>query len=291
MRAFRTLALDVPRRFRSGWIVWILLVLGLLALAFGAGSIGVGGEGEARFATLFGKEMGAPPGGRTPPLELLLRDYVGGLFAVFLACYVGAFSGLIFLADAVPSAFQPGAAELVVPKPLPRAAIVLARHVGALVVAGAFALLIVGGAFAIVRVRTGIALWSVLWGIPCSLAVFGLLHAVGSLAGALSRNAFLGAFASLAVWTASIVTAKVSGALVGGPPGVFKTIGEVCRVAHRILPRAYDLQVLAERLIENELGSVQAGGTSGEVELVLQCVAWWGVALGVTILAVRKRDL
>ncbi len=137
---FLAFAFDVPRRLARGKLLWVFLLVSVLWLLIPlllAATTDAEGHKVLTFAGKPWLDQPRPGQSAPPPIdpEEMVRVLIGGIFGVFFACYAGPFSGLVLLADAVPSAFAPGSAEINVPKPVQRSTIVLARHVGALLVA------------------------------------------------------------------------------------------------------------------------------------------------------------
>jgi ABC-type transport system involved in multi-copper enzyme maturation permease subunit len=295
---FLALALDVPKRLARGWVLWILLGLTLLSLLLPLGLHVAHDKAQNPYITIFGL-LGRPdPGEGAVTLApedgaTLLRqeviDFVGGLFGIALASYIGVFTGLVFFADAVTSAFAPGAAEITLTKPVLRSTVVLARFVGAVAVAAAFATLLVGGAILIAYARTGVSVATVLWTIPISVLQFAVLYAIGSAGGVTFRNALVAAFLGLSPWLAGGITTLL-GKFDKSIVPFFKFVGEVSLKAHRVLPRAGDLADLAGRMTSGNFGDKAAGGTAGEAELVVNCLVWLGLGLGLAMLSVRRQD-
>jgi ABC-type transport system involved in multi-copper enzyme maturation permease subunit len=294
--AFLAIAADVPRKIRRGWLMWILLVLVALILGLTALPLGHGQDPDGTaYCTWFGNDMRAHYQGgaidKSIPIEEQVGNFVGNFYGYGIACYLGVLAGLILLADAIPSAFAPGQAELNLPKPVHRATIVLARHVGALMVAAFFATLLLGGAVGIAWARTGIFHTTTLVFIPVSVAMFGVLHAAGAISGVWIQNALLAAFASVAIWLASIGT-NVSNYFddyENLPYPLIVKVLDGLKVAHRVLPRPTDLPPFAQRILLHKLGTGPLG-MQGEVELAVQTLVWWGLALGLAVLVLRRRD-
>jgi ABC-type transport system involved in multi-copper enzyme maturation permease subunit len=274
--------------------MWILLVLVALVLAFAAAPLGRGVEADGTgFVTFYGWDMrgnGHDTLVHPSTLQEQVGNYLGGFFGYFMACYLGVLAGLILLADAIPSAFAPGQAELNLPKPVHRATIVLARHFGACAVATGYVTLLVGGAVGIAWARTGVFHAPTLVYIPVSVAIFGVLHAVGAISGVWIQNALLAAFASIAVWLVSIASYFLTKEGYERTPYPFVvTLLDHLKQARRFLPRPIDLPPLAERLLKHELGTGPLGMT-GEVEIAVNTLVWWGLALALAALVLRRRD-
>jgi ABC-type transport system involved in multi-copper enzyme maturation permease subunit len=294
MGPFVTIALDVPRRLARNKILWLLVVVIGLLLVFGAAPIGFDTEGKLDLLTYWGKELSKPLEPEPDFRFKIATSFLTLVFAKALASCAGVFTGILLLADAVTSAFAPGAAEVTLPKPVSRGAIVLARHLGAVLVALGLVTFLVGGAVAILYVRTGELCLSVLVAIPLTVLQFAVLHAVGTISGLVFQNAFLGALASAGVWVASWLTGLV-GALAGAldpakPHDDILTIAtRVAAVAHRTIPRAADFPDLVQRIPTRNFGTLP-GGVASEVEIMAQALLWTGFALGVATLIVSRRD-
>ncbi len=295
MSAFMALVADVPRRMRTSWIFWILIVIMLVLLGFFVAPLGQKTDSTSGdvYLVYFGQDTRPPPNSGMPALSMhdSLEQYLGQVFGVAFAAYCGVFAGLIFLADAVTSAFGPGQAELNVPKPVNRATIVLSRHVGALFVATFFAILLVGGAVGLAYLRTGLLVWKPFIFVPTSVAMFGMLHAFGTIAGIGVQNALLAAFASVGVWLLSIVT-KIPDwfpALDKIQYPLLQKVLSAVKIIHRVLPRPNDVPGLAERILEKKFADGDIT-MAMEAELIGNTLGWWAIGLILAVLVVRKRD-
>lgn len=297
MSAFLAIASDVPRKIRTSWLFWILLTLVALALLFFWASINVKTAPDGRtIGTWFGEEFReTTEDGKfvSGSAERMVPILAGGVIGAFFACYVGVFLGLVLLSDAVTSAFAPGQAELNLPKPMSRGAIVVARHLGAVMVAAFFATLLVGGGVLVTYLKTRIWATEVLIYLPASVAVFAVLHAIGAIASVWIQNALLAVLASVGGFMISFMTNipnwKVLGDLDKIPYPLLVKVLKMVKIAHRILPRPTDLPDVGERLLTHKFGA-EPLGVSGEVELIGQTLVWWGLALVLAVLVVRRRD-
>lgn len=286
---FRVLAGEVPRRLLRGWLFWILLLAIALAILVGAAPLGRATDRSGAEMLTFG---GSPLQLKEvePPFHESLRGYLLGLFGWFFAGSAGVLTGLILLADAVTSAFAPGAAELNVPKPVDRATIVLARHAGAVLVAALLATLVVAGGVATAKLRTGELVLEALLPIPFVVASFAVCHAIGAGAAVAAQNALVGAGASIAPLMASAllrILVDFEKPLATMVPGF---VTAAVKVLHRVLPRPMELPSLGIRIADGTFASTGAGGTTGELELIANVLLWWGVALGVSVVVVKRRD-
>lgn len=302
MGPFLTVALDVPRRMARSKLLWLLVVVTGILLLAAAVPLGFGKDGAGKpIVQYLSFELGPlDPADPESPFKWA-SSYLTLIFAKYLACYLGVFCGLLLLADAVPNAFAPGSAEVVLPKPVHRATIVCARELGAVLVALGLATFLVGGATGIVFLRTGIFCPMVLVTIPIGVLEFAALHALGTVVGLAFQSPLLGAFASAFVWIASGLTGYVAGlgaALGIGKPdaphdtrtSLMELTVHVARVAHRTLPRAADIPDLVERIPTRNWGTVPELGVAGEVEILAQATLWVALALVLASLVVRKRD-
>jgi ABC-type transport system involved in multi-copper enzyme maturation permease subunit len=307
--AFLAILNDVPRRIRTSWVFWILLVLVLLVVGFFAISICVRTGDNGTVMTWWGEELqDVNDQGHFVHVDVTdeAPRFAGGFLGVFCACYVGVFAGLVLLADSVSSAFGPGSAEINVPKPVHRATILVARHVGALAVASFYASVLLGGGLLVVYLRTGVLVPKLLAYIPISVAIFAVLHAIGTIASVAIQNALLGAFASVGIWLVAVAsgtgTWEIFRQLEKGSPLAEKVLTTV-RIIHRVLPRPTDLPALGERILTHQFGAEPTAallqalrpgetplGTLGEFELIANSLVWWVLGLIVASLVIRRRD-
>lgn len=294
MSAFLAVAADVPRKIRTSWLFWILLVLGVGIILFLGLSVNVKPDKDVgQVATFWGQEIKDQEAAfARASAEKMIAFFIGS-FLDFFVCYAGVFAGLVLMADAVTSAFGPGQAELNIPKPVHRATLILARHTGALFVATFFAVLVVAGTTLTVYLRTKIFVPHFLALIPVSVAGFAILHALGAISGIVMRNALFGVFGSVGVWIVAVVSNIPNWPLLKDFEKIdyplLVTFIKALRVTHRILPRPNDLPDLSERIMIGKFG-VAPHELRNELELIGNALGWWALALVLAILVVRRRD-
>lgn len=187
-------------------------VAGVVTTTYAVSLVGLSGadrarvleEGVATRALVLGLELQVDatrrPAVAAPYLFLV---FVVQLLVRHLACLVGIVLGLTATFDAVSSALEPGAAELLLSRPISRAEAVLGRFAGAL----AFGLLQLGWTVAVVLLLGALKLG--LWTpmafafVPPVLLKFAVLLSIATLVAVATRTAALGLAAACAAWLAS----------------------------------------------------------------------------------------
>lgn len=289
VRASLTLATDVIVLAARRRVLWLylagatLLVLGLVL------GTAIAGDDQSGFRlVMFGAEtgVGVRESGAVARPAILFGLYLQVLVTAGMG-FFGVALGLVAMSDAVSSAFEPGKAELILPRAVSRAEVVLARYAGGVVFAG----LLAGWTCLLTVVLSGLRFgeWipSFLLVAPALLLKFAILLAVLSLAAVVTRTRTLGLVAAGAVWLVSYAVnlAQLGAAHEGSLMPA--ALSGAARWAQRIVPQVGH---------QNELASLacqQPVGVPGfePLTVVVQGVVWIAIALALTVWTVSRRDL
>lgn len=242
-------------------------------------------EGTATHLTFFGqhvdhRELDARPSSQPRhAVPYLLTFYLFWLALIFVfSTFFGTLLGLLATADAVTGALEPGAAELLLSRPLSRVEVIAGRFTGAL----AFGLVQVGWLLGLsvllVGLKLGLWLPATLLAIPAVLLKFAVLLAIASCAAVLTRTTVLGLAAAAVTW---LVSFGLRWAPTEGPTadaGVW---------AQRLTPQVAQLDAVAAF-------SAQVPGIDldlrGALVIVGLALAWVLGPLGLTAWVVSRRD-
>jgi len=239
---------------------------------------------------LFGAAMWTTGPVTYPPAHgapALLSAFAYLVLVSVVASLFGVATGLVLVADAVPSAFAPGAAELLAPRPLPRAGIVLGRFAGGL----AFGLVQAGWLVGLTIVAFGLrfGVWLPELGLTLGglLLKFAVLLALATLAGTWARSALVGVVAAGLIWAGSygVNTARNAVAHGDAPPAFEEPIAWV----QRLFPQVPHCGELAGVPLSTS-ADPEIPGFSPWVVLA-QGVAWTAGPLLLTCAVVDRRDL
>lgn len=290
VRAWATLALDVPRRLvRARILIGMLLLLSMFMAAM------VGGlEVQTRplpssggTVLVWGNEAHSATVG---PASQVLLEYLCYVVLSFGGVAIAGSTLLILTNDAIPRAFLPGAAEVTLTKPLGRWEVVLARALGAFLVAAGVEIALVGGSAAIAAARTGLPTGRLLLSLPGLCLAFAVLHGLASLMGVIVRNpqwgilgTFGGLMVSLILWGSHYFLTNFDP--TGRGDRMSPTFELTARVLRYGLPRPAELIALAYRMAIR-----QPFDTRGDLFILANGVAWTAGLYLLVVLAVRKRD-
>ncbi|MBX3471577.1 MAG: ABC transporter permease [Planctomycetes bacterium] len=263
-----------------------------LRLAYAVSLVGLRGEpreralDQARATTLwlYGLTVKSDP--VLPPRISAAYLLSAILFAFILgkgvASFFGLVLGLLATSDAVSSALEPGAAELLLSRPLARHDVVLGRFAGAV----AFGLVqlawLVGLAVALCGLKFGVWVPEALAVVGPLLLKFTLLLAVATAVAVATRTPALGLAGAALVWAVSAGTASLP-ASVALPERLAEGLGWVQRVAPPVthLDAAADLSLAVPVLDPGALPWAHSTALA---------LGWVVALLGATIVIVRRRD-
>lgn len=291
-RAWTALALDVPRRLARGRVLIGLIFIVIVAAGFLGGSttVEVVETGKAALPKtrilLFGTQTHAVDGTNAvePLLYHLSIIFVGLWGTILLPTTL-----LVLTADAVVRAFQPGAAEITLTKPIGRWEIVASRALGAVGLACAMELLLLGGAAGAAWGRTGVPTIHLLAALPALGLSFAVMHALATLSGTMLRNSTWGLLGGFGGLILSVLLSMSHWIVTSYEDAVLHTRiygdgAKLVTVVRDVFPRLSDGFELAFRL-----GSAKPF-EPGDQWVVLNLVLWMLLPYCLTILIVRSRD-
>jgi hypothetical protein len=149
---------------------------GRMTLAFGAVSIPV--SRERRDAVHF--------------LELVLAEGIAGTFGLLLA--------LVWTAGFVPSFLEPGAASVLLAKPLPRWQLLLGKYLGVLAFVAVQVSLFVALTWLALGLRTHVWSLTYWWSIPLLLVQFAIFYSFSILVAVVTRSTVACVFGAALFW-------------------------------------------------------------------------------------------
>ncbi len=241
-------------------------------------------QGLATRFTLFGQtfdDRRLPPA-HAAPYQLTLFLFNGLLIRV-VASFFGVILGLLAMNDAVSSALEPGAAELLLSRPVGRHEVVLGRALGAL----AFALVQVGWllglALALCGLKFGVWVPEALLLAAPMLLKFAVLLGVATLVAVATRTPALGLAAAVGAWVASFAVYQLQASAGLVPPAA----ADALAWAYWLVPQVAHLDDLASRVAEIPL---DGGAVVPWQQALALAGAWVGATFGATTLVVRRRD-
>lgn len=256
----------------------------LLADATGTGLALAGYEVE------FDRAVTAREGGRYAAYHHLLT-YVWFVVVSALAASVGVATGVFLTADAVPSALEPGAAEVLLSRPIARPTIVLGRFLGALLFGALHAVWLIGLAVVVGGLKLGLWAPALLLAAGPLLLKLALLLSIATLVGTALRLPSVGLVAAGLAWAASVVTnllwagAHEAAALGETAEGLGRFLPELTW-ARQLLPQVSHTDALAGLLvgIPTDIPDLRPWAIVG------QDAVWIVVCLGLTCLVVSRRE-
>lgn len=244
-------------------------------------------EGQGTHLTIGGWEVQGDrtnaPAEAAPQLVLILLYSV---LVHYLAATLGVAIGLVLTADAVPAAFERGAADVLLSRPVRRADVVLGRFAGAV----AFGLLqagwLVGFATLAFGLKLGVWLPAALLMVLPLLLKFGLLLAVASFVGVLLRAWPLGLIAAGLAWIGSY---GVNLAWLAARTSTDTRLPPAATWLRRVAPQVPHIDPIAGLLVGNPAAALEVPGYV-PWEVVAQDGAWIVLLLAATCAVVSRRE-
>lgn len=302
LRAAAALASDVLLRTRRrGWFyVLAALAAAVAAAAVGGTELTPTPQGGLRLSFWFDADLLERPEpfdlARPLALQALFFNLIVGKLS--LGSLIGVACGVLATSGAVLSAFQPGRAELILPRPISRGEVVAARFAGALAFAALQAAWLAGLFVLLTGLRHGVWLPSLLLALAPLLLKFSVLAAVATLVGVVARSATLGLGAAGGAWLASwllngaratLEAIRAELARVGKPPEeALGGAGPWIEWAQRLAPQVSHHDRLAELVCYPGQPIAEAG--FDPLVVVVQGVCWTLGPLLLTSWIVSRRD-
>ena len=206
-------------------------VSGRLTLAFGAISFPI--SRERRDAVHF--------------LELILAGGVAGTLGLLLA--------LVWTAGFVPAFLDPGAASVLLAKPVARWELLLGKYLGVLTFVGVQVALFVGLTWLGLGIRTRVWDTTYLWSIPLLLLQFAIFYSFSIFLAVVTRSTAACVFGAVLYWLLAWGI-NYGSAMAGGlaePQALPASTITLARVAYWVFPKPIDAQLI----VFNALGAYQ----------------------------------
>jgi hypothetical protein len=224
--AIRWLVRDTFRQARASGLFWLTLAVSgaCIVLCLGTGVRGnvslkhgdepaefvpagdpvvSPGKAAASGVDVAGAELTLAFGAVRVPLA---RDGIDGVRHVYLllaggvADALGVLLALVWTAGFLPTFLDPGAASVLLAKPVPRWSLLAGKCLGVLVLVGFQALVFVGGTWAALGLATGVWEMAYLWCVPLLLLHFATVFSVSALLAVCTRSTAACVIGSVLFW-------------------------------------------------------------------------------------------
>ena len=263
---------DTFRQARASGVFWLMLGVSALCIAFclsvgvrGTASLKHGDEpaeflpandpqadpakAAASGVDIAGGEMTLAFGAVRVPLARDAGDgvrYIQLVLAGGVADALGVLLALVWTAGFLPMFLGPGAASVLLAKPVPRWSLLAGKYLGVLTFVGFQALVFVGGTWAALGARTGVWDMAYLWCVPLLLLHFAIFFSFSALVAVCTRSTVACVIGSLLFW-ALCWGMNYGRHLVLGVPEVQQLPGSLAWLlegGYWLLPKPADLGVL-----------------------------------------------
>jgi ABC-type transport system involved in multi-copper enzyme maturation permease subunit len=205
---------------------------GQLTLAFGAVRLGLFRDGEAQVRFL----------------QAVLANWVAGAVGTLLA--------LVWTAGFIPEFLQPGAASVLLAKPVPRWSILVGKYLGVLAFVAFQATVFVVGTWAALGLKTGYWLPGYLLAIPLLLLNFAFIYSFATVIAVWTRSTAASVFGGVLFWVLCCGMNYARHAAIAQPalapesapyPAGFRAVVEA---GYWFLPKPADLAILLHRALQ-----------------------------------------
>jgi ABC-type transport system involved in multi-copper enzyme maturation permease subunit len=182
-------------------------------------------------------------------LEILLALVVAGAVGMLLL--------LLWASGFLPEFLQPGAASVLLTKPVPRWALLVGKFCGVLAFVAIQIAVFVVGAWAALGLRTGVWHPGYLVCIPLLVLQFAVLYSFSALLAVWTRNTVVYVVGSLLFWAlCSGVNVSRLGAVLeaegGQTPAVSPVVQGLLEVGYWVLPKPVDLEAVSRQALRTE---------------------------------------
>ncbi|MCU0226208.1 MAG: hypothetical protein MUF01_01095 [Bryobacterales bacterium] len=244
--AFYALLADTIREAFARRIVWGIYGSTAFVLAFLAFVLEIDiVSGAKATISLFGQE--AMSTGSADRLQAFV-GYIQGAIAAFLYG-VSTFVGVFVCAGLSASLFEPGRAELLLARPVPRGLILAARYLGSVLLIAANVVLLIGGSWLILGAKSGFWNPQFLWAIPVTGFVFSVLMALVMLVTVLTGNSAVAMIVTFVAMVFSPILAQQDLAIRLLPSTFARNLW---KAAYLAVPKVYELGALLLTLVSGE---------------------------------------
>lgn len=171
-------------------------------------------------------------------LEVLLATTMTGIVGMVLA--------IIWTAGFLPTFLEPGAASVLLVKPIPRWQLLVGKYLGVVLFVGVQVLLFVFLTWLALGWRTGVWDPAYLLTIPVMTLQFALFYSFSVMLAVVTRNTVACAFGTLLFFVACIVmnTARHTLVIHAGEPGYLAQLPVMVEAGYWFLPKPVDLAIL-----------------------------------------------
>jgi ABC-type transport system involved in multi-copper enzyme maturation permease subunit len=194
--ASRWLIRETFRQARANGIFWLMAGISALCIAACLSAEVTGAAGESGELTLLG---GAVVVSFDGGLEQAVR-FVQFQLAAWGGSTAGLLLALIWTAGFVPAFLEPGAASVLLAKPVPRWYLLAAKYLGVLVFVGSQIGLLILGTWLALAVRTGVWDAAYLLAIPLLIVQFAVFFSFSALLAVCTRSTVAVVFGSILSW-------------------------------------------------------------------------------------------
>lgn len=237
---FWAMIIDSFRESLDRKIFWVLIALSVL-VACAMACIGVE---DGRVNLMFGLwaiDVTTPPG------DWLAKALVYGLMDNMMGG-IGIMLTIIATASFFPTMMERGAIDVVLGKPIGRAALFMGKYLGSMVFVLMHASVFVGLTFLVAGLRWGVWLPGYLLSIPLLVLMFSYLYCISAWVAVRFRNTLASVMLTLAAWTFFVSIQGLAGYFEMYPGWQEnKTVYNVVRAVKWITPKTQDITYLAAR--------------------------------------------
>lgn len=136
----------------------------------------------------------------------VFENYVIGGFGAWIVLLVS----VIITAGFIPNMMQKGAVDLLISKPISRPTLLIYKYIGGLSFIFVITSVLIGGTWLLYGVRYGFWAPNLLLAIPLLTFYFGIMYAVSTLVGTLTRSTIVAILATIVAWLLFFVIGKVN---------------------------------------------------------------------------------
>jgi hypothetical protein len=182
-------------------------------------------------------------------LEILLALVVAGAVGMLLL--------LLWASGFLPEFLQPGAASVLLTKPVPRWALLVGKFCGVLAFVAVQIAVLVVGTWGALGLRTGVWHPGYLVCIPLLVLQFAVLYSFSALLAVCTRNTVVCVVGSLLFWAlCSCVNVSRLGAVLeaegGQTPTATPGVQGLLEIGYWVLPKPVDLETLSRQALRTE---------------------------------------
>lgn len=208
-------------------------------------------------------------------LEVLLATTMAGMVGMVLA--------IIWTAGFLPTFLEPGAASVLLVKPVPRWQLLIGKYLGVVIFVGVQVSLFVLLTWLALGWRTGVWDFPYLFTVPVMTLQFAIFYSFSVMLAVITRNTVACAFGTLLFFAACIVmnTARHSLVIHAGEQGYLAHVPLMVEAGYWFLPKPVDLVILLSSSLDaaNYFQQMfeyhalhQRGGFSAVMSILASCL-------------------